>query len=201
MIATTNIFGAIAILLLITLVDTSSAQESGVPPEAYPEQDIGDPENFLFEVNAYRLKYAKENNIPFMNKLTWNQSLAYNAGSISTDWSIRRIGVRYAHITDYRDVEEHIERRLRGFKMIAVTAHPFDQYKDSSGDELELLIPFQSQIGCIERSRAERSLLCLLGPSYVYFLLSTNGTVYIQGYILDTTCEPRLQKRKSWYTL
>ncbi|EGT49633.1 hypothetical protein CAEBREN_25107 [Caenorhabditis brenneri] len=164
MITTTKIFGAIAILLLLFLVDTSSAQET-LPPQAYPQGDIGDPENFLFEVNAYRLKYAKENNIPFMNKLTWNQSLAYDALVINLDSSKMLYGLRYAHIKDYRNVEENIEEGLMRFRISApVYQGAYDQVKDSSADELELLIPLQSEIGCREREHSGKQLLCLLGP-------------------------------------
>ncbi|CAL2034820.1 unnamed protein product [Caenorhabditis brenneri] len=188
MITTTKIFGAIAILLLLSLVDTSSAQET-LPPQAYPKEDLGDPENFLFEVNAYRLKYAKENNIPFMNKLTWSQSLAYDAESVYTDRSRKLIGVRYTYIKDYRDVEDHIEEGIMRFKMMSATFQGgYDQVKDSSADEMELLIPSQWKIGCTEREEGSKKLLCLLGPSDIFFTPLVNRD-YKKGKP-GTRCEP-----------
>ncbi|EGT45268.1 hypothetical protein CAEBREN_06032 [Caenorhabditis brenneri] len=154
----------IIIILVMLLVpshcdDTSDDYDYG-PPTDLPVTDWGSPEEFLKEVNDYRAKYAKENRIPNMYKLTWNETLLealktldWDDGSTGwtlwTGWDGYETRWRIAEIDTFFDAVTAIDDAVQD-ELVSNIRHRKTKFRGEwrSVSPLELIHPLQTSVAC-----------------------------------------------------
>ncbi|KAF1767619.1 hypothetical protein GCK72_007578 [Caenorhabditis remanei] len=134
---------------------------------------FGNSEEFLNAVNAQRKKLANKYHIPNMHELTWKQSLATTADSLTwpdDSWTCARHVWRYVP-TFYNGITEAIEEEVNHL-LTEIHHNEFLEFLKRENEThvglLELLNPLQKQIGCTSKKGVDPFVLCLLGDEGVF---------------------------------
>ncbi|PIC31502.1 hypothetical protein B9Z55_012183 [Caenorhabditis nigoni] len=127
-------------------------------------------EEYLREINDFRRKYAKENKVPNMNKLFWDDAL--EAKAQINDWNgyMRTMRIQLPYKTSSEDQSDY----LTYYPDIAKRMKMIDHYGMYPMGEVEMLTPGQQKIGCVPSEQevpigdndkfSTTDTLCFLGP-------------------------------------
>ncbi|PIC49299.1 hypothetical protein B9Z55_007953 [Caenorhabditis nigoni] len=130
--------------------------------------DIGDPEEFLKNVNSFRKDHANSYNITDMHELIWNDDLKEIAKRATGSQSIAVTKpYRYVLLHSYHLSEDRLKSEMAALKNLGSSKREvlFKKIKDLSLRISELAEPLQKFIGCAAKDQQKANgLLCVIGP-------------------------------------
>ncbi|CAO4367674.1 unnamed protein product [Caenorhabditis nigoni] len=130
--------------------------------------DIGDPEEFLKNVNSFRKDHANSYNITDMHELIWNDDLKEIAKHATGSQSIAVTKpYRYVLLHSYHLSEDRLKSEMAALKNLGSSKREilFKKIKDLSLRISELAEPLQKFIGCAAKDQKKADgLLCVIGP-------------------------------------
>ncbi|PIC49316.1 hypothetical protein B9Z55_007967 [Caenorhabditis nigoni] len=131
--------------------------------------DIGDPEEFLKNVNSFRKDHANSYNITDMHELIWNAELEEIAKDTTWSYSDAPIAkpYRYVLLHNYQLSEQRLKSEMAALKNLETGKREilYKRIHGSSFGISELAEPLQKFIGCSYRDQdIANGLLCIIGP-------------------------------------